>query len=305
MKSSDDSPYISTIRAADALGVSVSTVKRWVDDGILPAHRTAGGHRKLLRAEVLALIRRGDLPRGDPIQLSIDSPPDRPMELADVTRALLAAVLRGDGVEVRALIRGAYQCGTSIEILTDQVIAPVMARVGHDWEHERIDVWQEHRGTQVCAAALYDLKDVLEMRAERHRPVALGGTPEGDPYLLATLLAQVVLLDAGWDAINLGPNTPLSSLTKAMRDLRPRLVWLSVSYLPDADEFLRNYREFYHVAETMEIAVAVGGHALTEPIRSSMAYTTYGDGLSHLAAFARTLHRRPKRPSRGRPPRDE
>ena len=33
-----------------------------------------------------------------------------------------------------------------------------------------------------------------------------------------------------------------------------------------------------------------------------VSYTTHGDGMSHLAAFARTLHPRPKRPRRGRPP---
>ena len=129
----------------------------------------------------------------------------------------------------------------------------------------------------------------------------MGGTPEGDPYLLASLLAQIVLLDAGWEAVNLGPNTPLKSLTKAMRELRPRLVWLSVSYLKNTDEFLRSYGEFYQAAEQMGVAVAVGGQALVEPIRSAMPYTTHGDGLNHLAAFARTLHPRPKRPHRGRP----
>jgi methanogenic corrinoid protein MtbC1 len=174
--------------------------------------------------------------------------------------------------------------------------------VGHDWEAGRIDVWQEHRGTQLCAAALYDLKDELEARAERKRPVAVGGAPEGDPYLLATLLAQIVLLDAGWATVNLGPNTPLESLTRAIRELRPRLVWLSVSYLKNTVEFLRSYREFYQAAERMGVAVAVGGQALAEPVRSAMPYTTHGDALNHLAAFARTLHPRPKRPSRGRPP---
>jgi MerR family transcriptional regulator, light-induced transcriptional regulator len=186
--------------------------------------------------------------------------------------------------------------------LADQVIAPVMGRLGHDWETARIDVWQEHRGTQLCAAALYDLKDELEARAERRRPVAIGGAPESDPYLLATLLAQLSLLDAGWEPVNLGPNTPLESLTKAMLELRPRLIWLSVSYLENSVEFLRSYRELYQAAERIGVAVAVGGQALAGPIRSAMPYTTYGDGLNHLAAFARTLHPRPKPPRRGRPP---
>jgi len=303
MDSGDDARYISTMRAADALGVSVSTIKRWVDEGILPAHRTAGGHRKLLRAEVRALGRQGELPHRDLTGLSSATFGNQPLDLQSIRAALLAAVLGGDGTEVSALIGRAYHSGVAIETLADQVIAPVMTQVGHEWETARIEIWHEHRGTQLAAAALYELKDELEARAERKRPVAIGGTPEGDPYLLATLLAQMLLLDAGWDAVDLGPNTPLASLTKAMRELRPRLVWLSVSYLEKSVDFLRVYREFYHAAEQMGVAVAVGGQALVEPVRSAMLYTTYGDRLNQLAAFARTLHPRPKPPRRGRPPR--
>jgi methanogenic corrinoid protein MtbC1 len=212
-------------------------------------------------------------------------------------------MLRGDGGEVSAIIRRVYHSGMAIDALADQVIAPLMARVGHDWETARIEVWQEHRGTEIVAAALYDLKSELPAGAQRKRPVAIGGSPEGDPYLLASLLAQIVLLDAGWHAVNLGPNTPLATFTQAMWELRPRLVWLSVTFIEKAGDFLPAYRQFYQAAEKMEVPVAVGGQALIDPIRSSLPYTTYGDGLKHLAAFARTLYSRPKRPPRGRPSR--
>ncbi len=299
----DETRYISTLRAADALGVSISTVKRWVDDGILPAHRTAGGHRRLLRADLLALARQGELPRRDLTSLSrIASFGDQPLDLESVSAALLTAVLRRDGTEVSALIRTAYHSGAAIAILSDRVIAPVLAKVGQQWECGRIDIWQEHQATQLCVSALYELKDELERRAQRHRPVAVGGAPEGDPYLLPTLLAQMVLLDAGWEPVNLGPDTPLTSLAGAMRELRPRLVWLSVSHLEKPADFLREYRQFYQAAEQIGVAVAVGGQALWGSTRSAMPYTTYGDRLNHLASFAQTLHPTRRPPRRGRPP---
>ena len=157
-----------------------------------------------------------------------------------------------------------------------------MQQVGHDWETDRIDVWQEHRGTQICATAVYDLLAEVAPRVESQRPIALGGGPEGDPYHLASLLAQVALVDARWEAVNLGPNTPFQSFTNALRELRPRLVWISVSYVVDADKFVREYRPFQQEASRRGVAIALGGCALVEPLRSQL-------GLYHLRRWIDAL----------------
>ena len=298
------SPYLSTPEAARALGVSVSTVKRWVDEGVLPAHRTAGGHRKLLRAEVLAVARQGGLPRGDAAALAVSESRGRKKAttLDEAATALGESLIAGCGPEVAAIVRRLYEGRTPLETLADRVIAPAMTTVGREWAAGRIEVWEEHRATQLCAAALFDLKEVLEARAEKNRPIALGGAPSGDPYLLATLLAQYVLLDAGWEAVNLGPDTPLASLAKATEELKPRLIWLSVTSAPDEKAFIAEGAALCRLAERHGAAVAIGGRGLGERLRAAIPYTNYGDGLSHLAAFARTLHPRPRPPRRGRPP---
>ena len=44
--------WLSLSGAAGMLGVHPSTVRLWSDKGILPVHRTSGGHRRYLRSEV-------------------------------------------------------------------------------------------------------------------------------------------------------------------------------------------------------------------------------------------------------------
>lgn len=296
--------YVSTHGVALALGVSVSTVKRWVDDGVLPARRTAGGHRKLLVADVLELARREVLPHADVSRLTSPRPAGREPATAVLANQLYGALISGDVQQVRALLHGPYRNGMSIEALADHVIEPAMKRIGLDWEAGRIDVMEEHRGSQLCAASLYELKAMLEYRAGRPCARAVGGAVEGDFSVLPSLLAQMVLLDAGWDAINLGSSTPFPTFMKAIVDLRPRLLWVSIAHVGSEEDFVAAYGKLYQLAEKSGVAVAVGGSGLTELVRSRIPYTTYGDRLGHLAAFARTLQPRPRRPRRGRPTKD-
>lgn len=47
---------MTTRQAGEALGVAVRTVQLWVESGVLPAWRTAGGHRRIARSAVEKLM---------------------------------------------------------------------------------------------------------------------------------------------------------------------------------------------------------------------------------------------------------
>jgi excisionase family DNA binding protein len=60
--------FCTTSEAAALLGVSVGTVQLWVENGMLSAWKTAGGHRRVMRESVLALLHK--------VPVSATVPPD-------------------------------------------------------------------------------------------------------------------------------------------------------------------------------------------------------------------------------------
>jgi excisionase family DNA binding protein len=55
-KSAANDDVLSTRDAAEQLGVALRTVQLWVENGVLPAWKTAGGHRRISRAAVEKLL---------------------------------------------------------------------------------------------------------------------------------------------------------------------------------------------------------------------------------------------------------
>lgn len=49
-------PYCSTSQAAKMLGVSLGTVQNMVEEGVLDAWKTSGGHRRIKRDSVLSML---------------------------------------------------------------------------------------------------------------------------------------------------------------------------------------------------------------------------------------------------------
>ena len=292
---SEPSPHASTAEAARILGVGVTTVKRWVDEGILPAQRTPGGHRKLLLRDVIRLARSGRVPQADlsPLQASGDLPAIR--------KRLAKAVDAADFEVIGAVLLGAYCGGHGIEVIADSLVAPELRRVGDCWKSGALTIAEEHRITRAFIAACYGLESHRRPRPAHARPVALGGAPEGDYSILPSLLAKLTLLDAGWDAIDLGPHTPLSEFARALDTERPKLVWLSASHIADTVRFAKEYGDFYRLAAARGIAVAIGGCALTPKLAAGLAYSICGEGFVDLAVFAKSMHDPSRLPVRGRP----
>lgn len=288
-----DETFLKTKQVASALGVSVSTVKRWVDTGALNAKRTLGKHRLIPLSEAKALARRLGLSLAR-IEACEKSPTEFLEVIDDPIRDRLADALReGDSARADALIQAVVASGLGAVALADDLIRPVMAGLGDYWRSGKIDVFQERQATQIVCACLARLIDRAAAARVDPGPLAIGATPGGDVYQIPLLLGELVLREAGWAVRSLGPNLPLRSLARALKEYRPSLVFLSISHLEDAEGFTRDYNTFFEAAVASGAAVVLGGRALGPELRAKLVYASYGDRMAHLGEFARRLIPRP------------
>lgn len=58
MSEKKDKTFLSSREAAELLGVAVSTIQLWTNNGLLRAWTTGGGHRRILRSSVEEILRQ-------------------------------------------------------------------------------------------------------------------------------------------------------------------------------------------------------------------------------------------------------
>ena len=279
--------YLKTQQVADALGVSASTIKRWVDSGAIEATRTMGKHRLVALSSALRFARVEKFPTENLIAMA-----GRPRAAridGSLVDALIQSLRHGEVREAAESIQSAFLAHRDAVSLADDLIRPLMERIGQLWMVGAWDVYQEHQATLALADCLTDLIRKSSRSGGPRRPLAIGAAPEGDIYTLPSLLGELVLREIGWDVRNLGTNLPLRSLASAIRDYRPKLVFLSASAIADRAQFLQDYSYFYEAASQVNAAIIVGGRALDADLRARLVYASFGDRMAHLAEFGRQI----------------
>ncbi len=213
---------LTTRQAAELLGIHASSVKRWCNADLLACEQTEGGHRRIRLHELLRFARTENHPC-----ILFDFAPDE----AAVWEGIEAA-RRGEGFgrlvgllygwlelsereRPERLLLFLLEMGFAPEQVFDELLGPVMHRVGASWADGVLTVGDEHRMTQALRDAL--LMAYISRRARRAprqttneaAGTAIVGCAPGDDHEMGALMARFLLGERGWKVIYLGANVPV------------------------------------------------------------------------------------------------
>ena len=177
----DDSEWLTLGQAARFLGVAQSTIRKWSDQGRVPAFYTPGGHRRYRRSDLETFVERSGpvgKPREGPLILLVDDD--------EKVRELVRVNLEFEGYVVREAGSADEGLAAIEEAKPDLILLDVMMPHVDGWEMLRRV--QERYGAGVIPVVMFSGK--VDEQAEALAASSGAHAFVGKPFDLQHLIAQ-------------------------------------------------------------------------------------------------------------------
>ncbi len=155
--------------------------------------------------------------------------------------------------------------------MRQDLVVPLMRRVGDLWRDGTLRISQEHMATAVVRTFMDSLRGAL---VPPNAPVLVATTPSGQLHELGALMAAGTAAEAGWDAIYLGPSLPAEEIASVCLAKGARALMLSLVY-PGHDPRVRAELRRLRRLLGADMPIMVGGDSAG----------TYADILDEIGAI--------------------
>ncbi len=206
---------------AEILNVHYMTVYRYVREGMLPAEQVSRSWQ-ISRADLkeFQASRLSSSKNNKSVSKSGSGSDKKARHGSRDTAAwadrVLARLIEGDEAGVSNVINSALRSTHNLQSIYLDVLMPVLATIGERWEQGKLDIYVEHRASEIVSRLIGQLSSKFTRRGVDRGTVIIVA-PEGEQHSLSIALTADVLRLEGWKVMNLGGNLPASELAKAVK----------------------------------------------------------------------------------------
>ena len=157
----------------------------------------------------------------------------------------------------------------------DQVVMPLMEKIGEMWKDGNIRIAHEHMATAVVRNHVGAL--LASMRYPANAPSIVVGTPAGQLHEVGALIVAMAAALEGWRPVFLGPNLPADEIAGAVQKSGARAVALSLVFPSDDPKLPAELNRLRRLLAD-KVSLLIGGRAAE----------TYQDTIDSIHAFRMT-----------------
>lgn len=226
-----------------------------LNDAVHNGHNI-GGIAKLSLTELKNLLTKENINSAKTEDTLVPSPdPDK--SLNEIMTECMEAIKSYDAKKLESILLNASAKFTQ-PILIEELIVPLVYKIGDLWHSGEIRVANEHLASSIVRSFLLNLLESYSISDSA--PTMISATPRGQEHELGALIAGVVAASSGWKVIYLGASLPAEEISAVVSHLNARVVALSIVY-PNDDPHLKRELKKLHQLLPAGVSMIVGGRA--------------------------------------------
>jgi excisionase family DNA binding protein len=257
--------YFNSLEAAKILGVNVSTIKRWTDEGKLECIQSAGGHRKFLMSHLAGFLENNKKKTSKvnlfPIEDETDLQISHHILKGDfdyLITYLQEQALVSSRSRVQQVMNGLYLAQYPLHQIYDHLITPVLHNIGALWEQEKISVATEHLATQTVRDSIIRLQGIIRIPREKIGNVLCLNFSD-ELHDIALKMVDHVLEARGFKVLFTGQITPLVNIEALFDVLKPERVYISSTFVNDTSLAQTELDQICKISTDYGAFVYIGG----------------------------------------------
>lgn len=257
--------YYNSIEAAKILGVNVSTIKRWTDDGKLECIRTAGGHRRFIMSQLSKFLNKNRKKTSKINLFPLESEMDLQISnyilkgnFSHLIEYIQKQAFNCNRDKVQKVFNGLYLAQYPLHVIYDQIITPILRDIGQLWMNGKIDVIQEHLAASTLRDAINRLQGIISLpKPQKGKVLCLNLSNE--MHDIALKMVDHIIENRGFKVLYSGQNTPIINFEKILKSFKPDRIYISSSFLENIKAAQQEFDYICDCSVKEGIKIFIGG----------------------------------------------
>lgn len=257
--------YLNSEEAARILGVNVSSIKRWTDNGKLECIQTEGGHRKFQLSHLAKFLAKHKKQNTKAHVFPIENDADLQISHHIFKRDLnflidhsYVLALNGNRTELQKVLNGLYLSQYPLYQIYDQLITPVLHRLGDMWETGVISVIEEHIASQGIRDCINRLQGIIQL-PKSEGPAAVCINPVNELHDIALKMVENILELKGFRTFFSGQLTPALKLDELLDRTKAERLYLASTVIAEPAREQLEVDQIFEICQGRKIEVYPGG----------------------------------------------
>jgi excisionase family DNA binding protein len=257
--------FLNSKEAASVLGVNVSSIKRWTDEGKLECIRTVGGHRKFQMDHLASFLEKNKKKASKVSVFKVENSTDLELNYYilkgnfDYLKSfILKQALKSNRDSVQQVLTGLYLGQYPLFQIYDQLLVPVLHEIGNRWMEGKLTVMEEHICSQIIRDSVIRLQGIIRVPKKKiGNAICLNLSNE--LHDIGLKMVQNILEIRGFKTFYSGQKTPFFDIEQMLARYKPDRLYISSTFVENIEVDQEQINNLFDICVKKSIKIFVGG----------------------------------------------